>query len=413
MELHPESYTTDMSAFFALHLGPIKDILREETKQTTAINTKADIATRATGVIHRFSARLDQEYGPAQESETTVIHYLTIDQILKQSSRFRLKESDIFQIYSTTRDCWYDFPLPHLDSVLHKGGFPRVVLKILAGAKNNSIEAELPPNDFDVIGSGDTKIILIEAIRLGVDSQGVEIVDSVDDLSRHIQNRDVTLNSCFIGKNYIAFTPQAFESAQTGVVSTISRWRGIYGRDTFNYEKMEIKKARAMMRLTKAVVEEKAESFIFEPISQQQDFGIYWLVLARKFSTKENFPILMERLYYINQQLGQVLPNERDIFDVIKRVISENPAFDFNAGALDEIGSALWYTRKLVRQTDKIFRDTYHIRSNFDLVRHPQDHVPYRVSLDGFRYSGMTPSEFRNRWKKLITNSPSLLPPHP
>ena len=403
-----------MADYIDIHLRPVLEILRDEKNHSTenkrTVGSAADfISLRGVDVVHQISGEIDRKYLKDKESQPVTARVLTMEEILNRSSRFRLtKVSDstskhnVFGVYSQTRERWFDFPLPDSGKIVHKGGLPRLCLKILAGAPESTIEAELPANDIDIVASGQQQEILKEAERMGVDRQGVEFVDELYPLSEHLINRDVTLNSCLLGKDFLAYTDEAWESARSGKVEAIGGWRGIYGRDTFTYDGMELKKHRALMRLSKMVAEGKALSYLIEPINNQQDFGIYWLVLARKFAKKTDFPELMEKLLYINRQIDQVETDENDILGVLDRIHTQYPQFDFDVGEMDMVGLARWYTRKLAKQAKKIFEDTYGIKSDINFVRQPDDDIPFAVTTNGFEFSGIDRGEFGARWNEFL-----------
>lgn len=267
---------------------------------------------------------------------------------------------------------------------MHKGGTPRVILKILAGAPIESIRAELPPNDFDVIATGDPLERQREALRMGVDIEGVEIVASLDDWHRLFAGRDINLNQCFFGLDGLTYTQQALESAQSGSISLEATERGLYGSENVFYDGIKLAKNRGVQRLLKFVAEGKAESFEFFPLNEQLDLGVYWLALARKFARKKNAGALLDRLFYLGRQIGQVGPDEHSIYDVLTRVHKTYPFFDMRDLTLDQTALAKWLGGKLIKLADRRFRQEEKISLGFGLERTPGDEVPYRVSLDGY-----------------------------
>jgi len=401
-----EQYPIEMADFIDRHGNKLLEILRDEKQHKNEehhFSSENDfVSLRAMEVMHSISDQLEDGLAAEENKDKDIVNIMPMEAVLKSSDRFNLKDEKTFQIYSKKQKVWIDFPLPQNPNILHKGGFPRVVLKIIAGSSDKIIESELPPNDIDVIASGDADLIVQEASQMGVDSQGIELVKDINEHALLLGSRDINLNCCFIGKDYLVYAQDALKAAQTEKIRVKGKKRGIYGTDLFEYDKVTLIKNRGMMRMVKALIEDKASSFDFLPLNQQQEFGIYWLVLSRKSCQKENFPELMEKLYYVNKQIGQVKEGEKDIFDVLDRIHLDYPFFDFEAPQLDIQGSARWLSKKLLKQIDKVYRDAYQIGSELDLVRSEGDNIPYTVSTEGFKYSGISKEDFMKKWDKFL-----------
>lgn len=329
---------------------------------------------------------------------------------LTQNERLRIEESEdtyTISIYSKIRDQWYSYPIPRSHNghrLLHKGGLPRVVLKIIAGAPEDTIEAELPLNDIDFLATGDTNKVFATAKALDVDPDGIEMLDTLD--YQYIFNsRDLDLNGCTLSQDGLTFSLQALESARTGSIRILSSARGLYGTEIFQYDGSRLMKNRGLMRLLKTVAEGKAHNFEFLPLNKQIDLGIYWLVLARKLSGKEQAGEYLDRLYYLGQQTGQVREGEMDIFDVLERVHKEVPFFNFDSGKLDTLGLARWLSKKLLKQIDKFYRDRYRVPTYFPYQREEGDTEPYIVSLKGYTPNEDCIDSFRDRWGQFLSSS--------
>lgn len=161
-------------------------------------------------------------------------------------------------------------------------------------------------------------------------------------------------------------------------------------------------KNRGMMRLLKTVAEGKALEFDFLPLNKQVDLGIYWLVLANRFSKKENAGEILDRLYALGLQTGQVLQGEEDVFDVLDRVHSRLPFYRFDAGKLDSLGLAKWLYRKLFKQIDKSYREMNNIPTYFPFVREEGDTIPYTVSLKDNVMNDEVVNSYASRWERFL-----------
>lgn len=288
-------------------------------------------------------------------------------------SEFRLKQAACL------------LPLPPAPVVAHKGGTPRVLLKILAGAPPDMIRAEIPLNDFDAIACGDPVHCVRAAKRIGVDESGIEFVEEFD-FPMLFLGRDIDLNMCFLFGDRLVYTREALESARTGKIKLygMERGRGIYGADTIWHAGIQLVNNRGMMRLIKFVAEGKARSFEHLPLNDQVSLGIYWLVLIRRFMDKPDFFVLLDRIWLVCRQMGQVLPSERTMIETLDRIHSLYPHFDFGDSSLEEERLSLWLTGKLMRYARRIFRRIYGLSLGLEFTREPGDTVPRIVSLEGY-----------------------------
>lgn len=165
--------------------------------------------------------------------------------------------------------------------------------------------------------------------------------------------------------------------------------------------------------MLKFVAEGKAIQFEIPRANTQVDVGIYWLILARKFFAKQQAPELMDRLFYLAQQLGQVHDGERNMFDILQRVHKDFPFFDIESKALDRVGVARWLTEKLLKQISKLYRQQFRIPS-LDTIRRDRGddqlltisltcHKPFSAFRENYElYYGRFTQSARERTRKFI-----------
>ena len=377
----PDQYPENIRAFYEL-IGPT--ILQH---LATEVGSQNSTATSAHEVILRISEEIPR--GLTLEHEAAEVVRYSLDDLVDSHSSLSFadwerhgRSGKALQITDSSGG-EHLFPLPESEGIFHKGGFPRVLVKILAGAEQKLIDAELPPNDFDIIADSsiDTQMAEAEAAFLQVDADGIEYVTELD-FSRLFLERDLNLNMAFVGKDALYYAPQAIESAQTGKIAVMSAHRGIYGTEFFVYDSEVLLKNRGLMRLFKTVVEGKATHFEFTLLNENISFGIYWLVLFRKFENKQDTAVYLDRLYELAQQTKQVPGEAANIVEVLDAVHVKYPFFDFDAGPLDDVGVARWLSKKLLRQIDAAYRHTNTIPNELVLERTEGDTLPYRVDLD-------------------------------
>ncbi len=392
-------YSPEVQQYLTEVLSEVYDVLNREMEAEA--ETDEERADRATVVIHGIAGLIHKLSPEAEVGEVFTVTKVSLESLVEQRpGRLKITEEKVIKtghgeieleqpvrcisVYSETRDEWYPIPLPSTQAIAHKGGAPRVLLKILAGARQATIEAELPPNDFDVIAvaHGNEKEVMADALAIGVDAEGVEFVESVD-YQQYFASRDLNLNGCLLTGDKLIFSDQAEIAAQIGRLKIMAEDRGLYGSEFFYYQGERVIKNRGMYRLIKFVAEGKAESFDFTKLNEQVDFGIYWLVLGRKLMRKPNSGVLLNNMYELAKRMGQVREGEEGVIDALDRAHTEFPFFDFDGASLDEVGLAQWLARKLSKLTNKSFRMRHHIPNGLTMERSEGDTVPYKVSLDG------------------------------
>lgn len=371
---------------------------KEETHHTS-------VADRAVEAIHKISAVFYQD--ETSETEPRNIQYLSFEQLCQMSDRFKMEtktddqgeDRRYFCVYSKQKNKWYEYPVPKTDKVLHKGGAGRTILKTLFCTNQDLVESELPPNDYDYIAVK-CQEAKEDLKSLSVDVGGVEEVDEIN-LEKLMNSRDLDLNNAFLGKDGLVFDESAKKAAETGKISIVSAEREIYGSEVFFYEGTKLIKNRGIMRLIKTLAESKAASFDFMPLNEQMDLGIYWLILAKRFSGKQDFPLFMDRMFELEKQMNQVGENETDIYQVLDRVHQRYPFYNFDA-KLDNEGLVRWIGNKLIKQIDKKYRDKYKIPSLLELERRENDTISYEVSLRGYQPDQVRLKEIQAGWPDFL-----------
>ena len=377
--LQNEETLQEVRNFAQTYLGHVEDILLSQVKEETEDRVLASHL-----VAHEIA---DVFYEPDEIEEIEVLE-VSLDELNENDLLDIKKENEfvLISIFSTKDNQWYTNKIPRErdgNILLAKGGLCRVVLKILAGAPESTINAELPLNDMDFIARGNMAELYKMAESVGGDKDGVEMVEDID-YQQIFMSRDLDLNGSLLSERGLVFSKNAFEAAKNGKISILANRRGIYGTEFFHFEGIRMIKNRGMMRLLKTVAEGKALEFDFLPLNRQVDLGIYWLVLANRFAKKENAGEILDKLYSLGLQTGQVLPGEENIFEVLDRVHSRLPFYRFDAGKLDSLGLAKWLYRKLFKQIDKSYREMNNIPTYFPFVREYDDTIPYTVSLKDY-----------------------------
>lgn len=278
-----------------------------------------------------------------------------------------------------------------------KGGIGRLVLKLyarmLVGAEYDDalIDSELPPADYDAIYASELSAKMLEIAReVGVDANGMEECDisTVEGMKNYFRKRDLTINQVLLTRDTLYFTKEALQAAITGEVrARIRRIIDLYGSDVIVIRdpdfSLEFDSARALHRLIKVIVEEKARSFWVPKYNFCMFVGIFYLVLLRKWMNKPKGLLYVARLFDIACQLGQnkmhirkgvVLPCGRRVFDVeaktpaefIRYLFAMYPTFELY-GELSVQETAAWYVEKFFVLFLKTVRRMYGIHRFMDL----------------------------------------------
>lgn len=383
LKKNPEQYSDQTQVFVSTLIAQIISEL--------ALQVKSDETHSKNG--HEVILALSEEIPKGLQLETNAVHVTArpLEELVQQYERIsfiQLEGQDEYRRGIRILDSQnnpHDFPLPKVEGILHKGGFARVLIKIMASADESLIDAELPPNDFDIIADStlDAATVEKEAHVLNVDADGIEYISSPN-FERLFLERDLDLNMVFVGADTIYFAQEAIEAAQSGKIEVMSAHRGIYGTEFFVYDGQRLLKNRGLMRLFKTVVEGKATHFDFTPLNENISFGIYWLVLFRKFVSKDTAGVHLDRLFEIAKKTNQTPKDTENIIEVLDTIHAKYPFFDFDALPLDEVGVTRWLGKKLLRQIDASYRHTHSIPNELIIERTPNDTVPYRVDLNDY-----------------------------
>lgn len=396
----------EMREYLAPIFNRAKHILHKEAEagKTLSSNDINDelIGTRAhinmIGLSQQVSEQFSTELEPIKE------RVVSIDELIvknpKRLSRHIEEEDGItftmIGVRHPTNGEEYFFKLPLDNFSYHKGGIARLMLEIYAGARSSMQLCEIPWNDVDVytIG-GDEEECRDRAKLIGADVQGIEIANGDKfDFSQYANGRDMTFNQVCLGVDGLHYSDAAFQAAQTGHIELVGHYipdRAIYGFDRYpvklNNEPLILAKPRGMMRYIKSLAEGKALSFDYLPVNQNLDFGIYWLVLARKWAkTQDSFADRMQKMFYICRQMGQTRDNENGIMDSLSRIHVNYPFFNLEHEFKGEAGVARWIGGKLIKQLDREFGWLNELPSGVKFIRREGDTTPKTVSIEGFQY---------------------------
>jgi hypothetical protein len=325
---------------------------------------------------------------------------------LKLSKNGYTKDVRSMWIQSRAHNAWYPMSLPISDNLIKKGGEARLLLKKFAGAPPEIEDNELPINDSDGIAIGKREDRLAESRILGIDPDGLEMVREID-IPRLLNSRDLDINAALLTHSGLYFTDQAYNAAQTGHIRLYTNDRGIFGPIVFYYDDHELATNRGFGRLAKTVAERKALSFDWIALNNNIDFGIYWLIYARKYQRKYNnhpvnFGIMMQRYGHLGAQTGQIRPSEHTLMDVLNRAHEEHPNFDFDDPPLDEVGVARWLNRYLYKSLLRDYRHRHHVPRSFDYERFDGDTQPYKISLQGFEPNFDEALDMSENWDNFL-----------
>lgn len=411
----------ELGEYLDIQLNRVKGVLKKnlpEMKGGILAQTGAEIIAATTdSLILQVSREMASDFSPRVEGMNENI--LSVEEMLKrkpeqiQSSEISVNNVDFLRmgVRKNSKDDWRYFLLPKLQTIGLKGGPPRALLDIIADSPQSMIDAELPWNDIDVIATGDENTARGISEIMGVDPEGLEVFShkaSDIDFTLYCLGRDTTQNQAYLNANGLHFSDAAWVSAQTGETQVVGQYikgRAIYGVDVLNFGGTELVKPRGMMRLVKAVAEGKALSFEYKPASSVMDFGIYWLVLARKWSDRPTFGDDMQKLFYLCTQMRQVRPEEKNLYAVLTRAHATYPFFDFFSPAMDMVDVARWKAGKLIKQADREFAWRYQIPSGIKIPKEVQALPPVKISLKGFSPSRSKAEAFTVSWPDFLSES--------
>jgi len=287
---------------------------------------------------------------------------------------------------------WDEIPFPegvHIPrppanaKVGYKGGAARVALKAYLGA---SLEGEIPLADFDMYAE-DTPEIWEVAQELCVDNDGVEAVEKFDP-GMCFATRDTDLNEVLLTGEGLYYTDDAVRASTTRIIRPgRGRVESLYGADCFFMNGDKFMSNKALWRLVKFVAEGKADGFALPKYNLQIDMGIYWLVLARKLSGKENGGEKLERMFHLGNKMG-IIPErfrEKPVLEFLNWMHSNLPFFDFESEQTDEDIANWLLNDRFLTFVAKQSKKYLGIRTDFsDIKREPGDEQEVVIDLSGY-----------------------------
>ncbi len=382
-------------------INELKCVLREATKQQFLASDSEALANEIAAYTEHKIMEISMMMAKAYEPELLEIeqHFISLHELVtKYPGRLRIKDDvvntisvTILEVKHPISDYWYSIPLPKGENIWHKGGPARAVLNSIANAPLSMQLAEFPWNDLDVITAGDDMRNRDVAIDIGVDEDGVEYMGEEGlNFSRFAYGRDTDQNQCCLGSDGLYYSSTALEAAKTGHINIVGKYianKAIYGVDSLFIEGIALIKARGLMRLLKNVSEGKALSFDYKPINNNFDVGIYILFLAKKWYKRENRGELLQNLFYLLQQMGQVKSNETSIMDVLERAHLDYPFFDFGREIKSKVDLTKWKVKKFAKQIEREATWKYGFSAQFELDRLPNDETPVTITLGDFKAS--------------------------
>lgn len=405
------NYPPELQEYVSKYLPDLFHVLKQEA-QIREIPQSADpIEFRAlrteTGIVNlsrKMAEPFDKETQVVNENITPLKELIN-----KHPQNFRLDERKIKRVNFSVLGVRPDEHSPYGELLIpkdipigHKGGGPRSVLDIDADAPASMIKSEFPWNDFDAAGAGEQHDLRKVAEIMGIDPDGLEVFPGLKvDFSEFALGRDTNQNQVYLDRDGLHYSDEAFQAAQTGHIEIVGGYKknkAIYGKDLFMLDGVMIAKPRGLMRLIKPVSEGKALDFDYVDLNDVMDFGVFYLFLGRKWNSKKDFGLYMQRMYYIGSQMNQVKKNENNIMDVFERVHEQYPWYDMDKriGNLRELVN--YMSGKLIKQVDREFAWTYGIPSGIEVVRRAGDDVPRKISLAGFKESKKMNDRINNWW---------------
>lgn len=401
---------SSLAPVVASHILPFVDetleTLRDDSRRFKDVQLSPEeigllAEQRITSMSWRMAERFDREREP-------VTHLTVARRELLQQHPDTMREyydpktgMIMFGLKHPDTDEWYDAAISEKARVWYKGGFARAVLKAHAGA---SYREELPWNDLDVIYIGDEAKAREAAEKMGVDHEGVEYIGEKDDsfdFSEYAYGRDIDMNMVAFGSDGLHYSPEAYNSAQTGHINLIGEYlpnRAIYGIDKIKYQNTCLVKPRGAMRFVKTVSEGKATSFNYPAINENLGLGVYSLFLARRWSARENFGEIMQRMLYLTRQMGLVREDLTDIYELLDDTHRHAPHFDMERSLSGVVDVVRWKSGKFIKQVDREFGWRFRSHADLALERKENDTAERIITLEGFIPSAEESRRIEAEW---------------
>jgi hypothetical protein len=401
-----------------LFLSPLLQKSRTILKHEAALGKKLEVPNitdefrgmRAEANIMRLSREMAAIFAPELD-DVPHIQVSTEELLSSHPDKFRMYESGehngltMFGLRHPNTGEWYDAPLPPENTVWYKGGFARAILK---ASVNASYEEELPWNDLDVVFIGNDEEARYTAERMGVDPDGVELIgerNGTFDFTEYVHGRDITLNKVCFGNDGLHYSQDAHHSAKTGYIELVAEYmpnRAIYSVDKMHYKNMQLIKPRGAMRYVKTVTEGKATSFNYPEVNANFGLGVYSLVLAKRWSQREDFGIMMQRFFELCKRM-KLVPNEmQDVYTFLEVTHARHPFFDMDKKITNMPDVARWKAAKIIKQIDREFGWTFDMPADFQLERRSNDDREKIITLNGFEPIPEESERITKRWPHFL-----------
>lgn len=402
--VYPEDIQTHILGITTTARGLLRDQISEDgaTEPETIAHTADNIINHMSRIMAEPFCRTEKPKIKEQRIGIEQIVAKRPDLLSLSTQNNGEKTQSRITVKNPKTNISYSFALPQSENVYYKGGIARLMLNILAGAPSSMIESEIPWNDLDVIAIGDSNSTRQEALALGVDPEGVEMLGQSLDFSEYCLGRDIDHNQALLGKEELIYTNAAFKSAQSGHIELTGMYmpnRALYGTDIFTYKGLALGTPRGLMRLIKPVVEGKALSFSYNPANRHVDASPYFLFLARKWSCKKNFPDLLLRAFELGKRMGQVPESESDPLAILNDMHSRYPLFDINAEMNGLRDVAIWKAGKIIRQADRELTWTFSIPSDMEIPEGELHFPSQTITLDGFKPDSILANQVKEKWE--------------
>lgn len=407
--------TAELRSHLKERVGILKQSLRDTIDFSKKSLDQFEIAEDVNNVIMKASMKMAEPFCAKEED----IHYQkhTLDWLCgkfpdyfsQQNGVLNNTEVIFFTIKNPNTKEESVLPCPINKKFWHKGGGPRYVADVVTGSPQIMKDSELPCSDLDALTAESHKEGYNLALSMGVDPNGVEYSSS-DSLNpiEYFQGRDTTQNQVLLGADGFYISEYAKEAAQTGhvaIVGEITAGKAIYNVDKVVVGELELVKPRGLFRLIKVVAEGKAVSFDYLPVNSNFDVSLYMLYLAKKFSGKERFSDKMQKVFYLMKQMGQVLPTDINIYQVLERAHTRYPFFDFQSEISDSVELAKWKVGKIVKQADREARWQCKLPNDLVLKRFEGDLVNIKISLKNYEYQTEPEGKMDDWWFKFLERS--------
>lgn len=259
--------------------------------------------------------------------------------------------------------------IPLTRGVAHKGGPARLALKMCY--KSQWLDPEFPLKDWD---------ILVRDMEAGknfmrlVGEKDLSGIEHYNSLFFVFSCRDVIMNECILSyEDGLIYTNDAMNAVISGLIWACGGDHGLYGKDRFVYQGHYFLKMRALERLFKFLMEEKADRFMIAEENLQLFMGVALVLAITRTIGKVDCFERLEKLYYLLDITGQlemfqyVIKHRygvecNNIFDLLEYVHIMYSFVSMENRGQDE-GVARWLMKKLIKLTEKEFEEEYDVHA--------------------------------------------------